>query len=90
MSTKEAKISYGTGCFLIAPIGSAPRIDDTLITTILSRHKGQVEYGFECSVECGGGTINWAKRTGLFDHYHELNNWLDSLQDELFFLPSFG
>ena len=30
------------------------------------RHQGVIEYAFECAVECGGGTLNWARKAGLF------------------------
>lgn len=59
---------------MMANIGQEPIIHPSFITTILFKHKGKVEYGFEGAVECGGGTINWARRAGLFQEYTELNN----------------
>ena len=37
----EMKITYGTGCFILGPIGSAPQIDSAFVTTILSQNKGE-------------------------------------------------
>lgn len=63
------KITYGTGCFMLSNIGDKPQIDNSFVTTILHKHKDKITYGLEASVECGGGTINWAKRLGLFHDY---------------------
>jgi glycerol kinase len=86
----EAKITYGTGCFLLANIGNSPIIHPSFVTTIMFRHRGEIQYGFECSVECGGGTLNWARRAGFFNHYSELNSWEDVSKESLYFFPSFG
>lgn len=74
LQLNEAKITYGTGCFLLANIGAVPTIHPSFVTTILHRHEGQLRYGYECSVECGGGTLNWARRAGFFTEYSELNH----------------
>jgi glycerol kinase len=70
LQLNEAKITYGTGCFLLASIGSEPVIHPSFVTTIMYKHGKDIQYGFECSVECGGGTLNWAKRAGLFNEYN--------------------
>ena len=55
------KITYGTGCFMLSNIGQECKIDSAFVTTILNKNKGKITYGLEASVECGGGTFNWAK-----------------------------
>lgn len=61
------KITYGTGCFLLANIGEKPIHDQSFVTTILNKDENaKTNYGFEVSIECGGGTLNWANRMGLF------------------------
>lgn len=62
LKKNQMKITYGTGCFMLMNIGKEPIIHPSFITTILFKHKGHIEYAFEGAVECGGGTINWAKR----------------------------
>lgn len=69
LQLNEAKITYGTGCFLLANIGDAPLIHPSFVTTVLHSHTGQLRYAYECSVECGGGTLNWARRAGFFSDY---------------------
>lgn len=84
------KITYGTGCFLLSSIGRKPIYDKSFVTTILNREKGNsLNYGFEVAVECGGGTLNWANRLGLFQKYSELNE-LPEAHQGLYFFPSFG
>jgi glycerol kinase len=67
LQINEVKITYGTGCFLLANIGDKPTIHPSFITTIMYKHGDTIQYGYECSVECGGGTLNWAKRAGFFN-----------------------
>jgi len=40
------------------------------VTTILSKKDEKLTYAYEASVECGGGTLNWAHRAGLFSNYN--------------------
>lgn len=70
-------------------IGKHPTFDQSFVTTILSQSEGEREYGFEVAVECGGGTVNWAKAVGLFEQYYQLNH-LPERGDDLYFMPSFG
>jgi len=37
------------------------------VTTILYQEENKRAYGFEISIECGGGTINWAKKAGFLN-----------------------
>jgi glycerol kinase len=70
----QMKITYGTGCFMLNHIGSEPIFDSSFVTTILNQNAGKRSYGFEVAVECGGGTVNWARKLNLFTEYDELNH----------------
>jgi glycerol kinase len=83
------KITYGTGCFMLSNIGYEPIFDQTFVTTILCQNANQRQYGFEVAIECGGGTINWARKIGLFNEYDELNHLFER-NDDIYFMPSFG
>ena len=50
LQQNQMKITFGTGCFMLANIGSSPVIHPCLITTILFKHKGKIEYAFEGSI----------------------------------------
>jgi glycerol kinase len=89
LTQTSMKITYGTGCFMLNNIGKHPTFGQSFVTTILSQSNGEREYGFEVAVECGGGTINWARMVGFFDHYDQLNH-LPDRSDDLYFMPSFG
>ena len=39
LQINQAKITYGTGCFLLANIGDEPVIYNSFITTIMYKHK---------------------------------------------------
>ena len=69
LGLNEAKITYGTGCFLLMPIGPKPIVHDTLITTILYRTKDSTQYALEWATESGGVTLNWAQSAGFFKEY---------------------
>ncbi|MBO8127374.1 MAG: glycerol kinase GlpK [Firmicutes bacterium] len=61
----RAKITYGTGGFLLLPIGSRPTFSEHgLLTTIAWGLNGQVEYALEGSIFSAGSTIQWL-RDGL-------------------------
>lgn len=90
LGADEMKITYGTGCFLLGKMGNKPTFDPSFVTTILNKNNlDQLSYGYEVSVECGGGTLNWANRMGLFQNYNDLNDLPES-QQGLYFFPSFG
>ena len=75
----------------MAPQGTQPLFNDNMLTTVLWRQKQTIDYAYECSVECGAGTLNWAKRMGLFSSYRELNKCpIGSIENKVRFMPSFG
>ena len=46
LGPNEVKITYGTGCFLLASIGNAPVIHPSFITTIMHKQGEHIQYGF--------------------------------------------
>jgi glycerol kinase len=60
-----SKNTYGTGCFLLQNIGSAPTVSkQQLVTTVAWKIGGAVEYALEGSVFIGGAVVQWL-RDGL-------------------------
>ena len=56
------KITYGTGCFVMANTGSeALASDNQLLTTVAMRLDGEVTYGLEGSVFVAGSAIQWLR-----------------------------
>src|SRR3954469_16520480 len=60
-----SKNTYGTGCFLLQNIGTAPtRSKQQLVTTVAWQVGGRTEYALEGSVFIGGAVVQWI-RDGL-------------------------
>ncbi len=58
----DAKITYGTGCFLLMNTGSTPyQSQNGLVTTIGIGLAGEVSYALEGSVFVGGAAIQWLR-----------------------------
>ena len=59
----DLKITYGTGCFLLANTGVKPVFSKCgLVTTVAATAKGKpVEYALEGSVFTGGAVIQWLR-----------------------------
>ena len=61
----DAKVTYGTGCFLLMNTGDAPvESKNGLITTVAIDREGQPCYALEGSVFIGGAVVQWL-RDGL-------------------------
>ena len=59
----DLKITYGTGCFLLANTGDSPVFSEHgLVTTVAATVKGApVQYALEGSVFVGGAVIQWLR-----------------------------
>lgn len=55
--------------FCLAILESEMKYKDAFVTTVMYQ-KWKRSYGYEISVECGGGTINWAKKLGFYENYN--------------------
>lgn len=63
----EAKVTYGTGCFLLANTGSAvAEPKNGLLSTIAWSHLGKTTYATEGSVFVGGSLIQWLRDQLMF------------------------
>lgn len=61
----RAKLTYGTGGFLLMPVGSQPVLPESgLLATVAWEEGGQVEYALEGSIFCAGSCVQWL-RDGL-------------------------
>jgi len=62
VSSGAAKVTYGTGCFLLQHAGDArpPDIEDLLTTLALGRPDG-LTYAYEGSVFTGGALVQWLR-----------------------------
>ena len=74
VSSGAAKVTYGTGCFLLQHAGGTrpPDIDDLLTTVALGRPDG-LTYAYEGSVFTGGALVQWLRdELGLIDDAPEI------------------
>ena len=91
----EAKNTYGTGCFLLANVGSNAILSKNgLLTTIVAGEKGRaIEYALEGSVFVGGAVVRW-----LRDEMSLINESRDSEyyamlagdNEGVYFVPAFS
>jgi len=58
----STKNTYGTGCFMLANIGSQMRLSNTgMITTLTASVNNEINYAIEGSVFSGGSVIQWLR-----------------------------
>lgn len=96
-SAGEAKNTYGTGCFLLANIGTTvpPPSRNGLLTTVgyqLGRGAPCV-YALEGSIAGAGSCIQWMRdRLQLFQQYNEFDSLARSVRDSggVTFVPAFS
>lgn len=79
----EAKVTYGTGCFLLMNTGKLPfKSKHKLITTIAIGLDGGVEYALEGSVFIGGAIVKWLRdELKIISSAHECDLKAESVQD---------
>lgn len=89
-----AKHTYGTGCFLLMPMGDKPvRSQNNLLTTVAWRIGDHTEYALEGSIFVGGAVIQWLRdELELVRDVQELNRLAASVSDSngLFLVPAFA
>ncbi len=89
-----AKITYGTGCFLLMNTGdAAPLSRHRLLTTVAWRRAGRLEYALEGSIFEAGSVVQWL-RDGLelLDNAAESEALARSVPDNggLYLAPAFS
>jgi len=64
------KCTYGTGAFAMQNTGERCIVESRrLLTTVLWKHQGQVQYALEGSIFSAGSAMQWLRDgLGLFDH----------------------
>jgi glycerol kinase len=72
----EAKITFGTGAFLLAVTGGQrPSVASGLLPTVAWSLKGQPTFAVDGGVYDAGAAMEWARRIGLFADWSELSDF---------------
>ena len=90
----EVKNTYGTGCFILANVGTKPvkSTHGLLSTLCYSLGEGKTWYALEGAVEIAGAAIQWAKSVNLISSASELEELASTVDDcgDLYFVPAFN
>jgi glycerol kinase len=89
-----SKNTYGTGCFLLQNVGTAPtRSRRQLVTTVAWQAGGRTEYALEGSVFIGGAVVQWVRDgLGLVRSAAEIEPLAASVADNggVYLVPAFA
>ena len=89
-----SKNTYGTGCFLLQNIGTAPkRSTQQLVTTVAWQIGGRTEYALEGSVFIGGAVVQWIRDgLGLIRTASEIEALASKVNDNggVYLVPAFA
>ena len=79
----QAKNTYGTGCFTLMNVGSAPvRSENGLLTSVGWQVAGRTAYAVEGSVFNAGSSIQWLRdELGLISTAHECDVLAETVPD---------
>ena len=70
----QTKCTYGTGAFLLANIGAAPRMSTHgLVTSIAWNMRGESAYYYDGQVFTAGSAVQWLVECGLLAGVHEID-----------------
>jgi glycerol kinase len=87
----DAKITYGTGAFMLVNCGSAPRVSKTGVSTVAWTIGKKHTYAVEASVFIAGAAVQWL-RDGLqiIDKSSEIESLAKSVEtsEGVFFVPA--
>jgi glycerol kinase len=93
-SPEKAKTTYGTGCFLLTNVGSAPHPSQHgLLSTVAWQLDGRTEYALEGSVFVGGAVVQWLRDgLGLVRDSSEIEALARSVEDNggVYLVPAFA
>lgn len=86
----QAKNTYGTGCFILKNIGSAPLpAPPGLLTTVAwKRGDEPAIYAWEAAIFSAAAALQWLEQLGLLTDYAELDR-LAPKPHEVYFVPAF-
>jgi len=88
----EAKITFGTGGFILINIGNnCSKATPNLVTTVASTLNGKTEYALEGSIYSAGSAMNWLKNLDMYDTVEQTEKMALSLKDNegVYMLPAF-
>jgi len=90
----EAKITYGTGGFLLLNIGKERvKLNDKIITTITAQYDNDINYALDGGVYCVGSCINWLiKELKIVSEPKQIDEIIFNLKENcgIYFMPSFA
>lgn len=93
LSAGDAKITYGTGLFMLFPTGDEPVFSRSgLLTTVGGGVKGKISYALEGSIFHAGSGVQWLRdEMGLVESAAETERLALSVRDTggVFFVPAF-
>ncbi len=88
-----AKCTYGTGCFLLANIGTKPRLAPGLLTTIAWQlDKQPAYYAFEGAIFIAGAAVQWLRDgLGIIESSNETEALAAAIgsNEGVYFVPAF-
>ncbi len=92
-SAGDAKVTYGTGLFMLFPTGEKPVFSDGgLLTTVGGGYGGKTYYALEGSIFHAGSSVKWLRdEMGLIENAFETERLALSVEDTggVFFVPAF-
>jgi glycerol kinase len=89
----QAKITYGTGCFLLANIGAdAARRAPGLLTSVGWQIDGEATYVFDGGVYSAGSLVEWLRELGFAADVQEISQLASDLDhpSHVMLIPAFG
>lgn len=93
-SKGNAKNTYGTGCFLLANIGSQPFLSKNgMLTTLAASVNDEITYAIEGSVFVGGAVIQWLRdELGLLNSSSESETMAEKVEQNggVYIVPAFS
>ena len=86
----EAKLTLGTGGFLLVNAGSEiPSKKDKLITTVCPQVKDEKNYIIDGGIYTVGSAVDWLKnKIELFESNKDLAKMVESIDSDVFFVPA--
>lgn len=92
-SPGQAKMTYGTGCFLLAPTAERAYSSHGLLSTLACQTGAQSQFALEGSLFIGGALVQWLRdNLGIIDQASEIEALASSVPDsgELICVPAFA
>ena len=93
LGTGQAKITYGTGCFLLANIGTdSARRAPGLLTSVGWRIGGETTFVFDGGVYSAGSLVDWLCELGLAADVDELATLAEEIEppSQVVLIPAFS